>query len=122
MNWVDLVIVLMLGYFIIEGWGRRFIGECLDFLSFGLALILSLKFYNGAANFLQHSFQLAHSLSNALGFFLVWALVEIALALLAHLLLSKTTFLQLVDNKLRSLSFIPAFIRGLILVAVLLVL
>lgn len=94
----------------------------MDFLSFGLALIFSLKYYNSAATLLQTNFQLAHSLSNALGFFLVWAMVEIILALLAHLLLNKATFWQVVDNKLKPLSVIPAFIRGLILVAVLLVL
>ncbi len=79
MNWVDLVIIAVLIFFTFEGLGRSFIGETLDFFSFLAALVLSLRFYNQLAALLQSQFNLAHSLANVLGFFLVWSIVEIIL-------------------------------------------
>lgn len=120
MNWVDLLIIVVLIFFAFEGWGRSFIGEIFDLLSFFLALVLSLRFYNLATNLLQSTFKLAHSLSNVLGFFLIWSIVEVILSLLSPLLLKRTPVK--LDKNLKHLALIPAFIRGLIFVAVILVL
>jgi uncharacterized membrane protein required for colicin V production len=67
MNIVDLVIVIILLFFALEGLSRSFIGETLDFLSFLLAFFVSLRFHNLLSSFFIQSFDLPHSVSNVLG-------------------------------------------------------
>ncbi len=122
MNWVDLIIILLLGLFALEGLHRSFFGELLDFLSFLLALFASLRFYNPIANFLSSQFNIPHSLGNVLGFFIVWVITELILAISIRLLIAKLPVLNHLDSKLQFLSVLPASLRGVIFVAILLVL
>jgi uncharacterized protein YkwD len=121
-NWVDLVIIILLLFFTLEGLGKSFTLELLDFLSFLFALALSLRFYNQASLVLQNQFQLAHSLANVAGFFIVWSLVEIVLALIIQQTVHRSTLIRAIDLKLKPLAPIPSFFRGLIFAGVLLVL
>lgn len=121
MNWVDLVIIILLLFFALDGLGKSFTLEVLDFLSFLLALALSLRFYNQAAALLESRFQMAHSVSNVLGFFLVWALVDVVLAFLIQHLIRRLPGVGVIDSKLRPLAVLPSLLRGLIFIAVLLV-
>ena len=72
MNWVDALIILCLVFFAIEGMGRTFLGEVLDLLSFVLAFLLGLRFYNYLGIFLESNFQIPHSVANVLGFLIFW--------------------------------------------------
>lgn len=121
-NWVDLLIVLTLFIFTLEGFGKSLIGELLDLTSFILALLLSLRFYNSISNLLQGNFSLTHSIANVIGFFLIWSLVEIILAVLAKFIYQMIPGIGYLDKKLRVFSAIPSFFRGLILISILLVL
>lgn len=122
MNWIDLLIILLLIFFALEGFGRSFIGEFLDFFSFLLAFAFSLRFYNFASFFYQNNFGIPHSISTVLGFTTVWFLTETILFIIVHLLFSRVKFLQNLNRHLSPLSVIPAFFRGLIFVSILLVL
>ena len=122
MNWVDITILLTLLCFTFEGFKRSFIGELLDFLSFFLAFILSLRFYNLLADFYKNSFQVSHSLSNVLGFISIWILSEIIFFILINFLPIKSNFLNKLDFRLRYLSLVPGFLRGVVFVAIILVL
>lgn len=122
LNWVDLSIIILLLLFAFEGYGKSFFSQFLDLISFILALILSLRFYNYASLPLQTNFSLAHSLANVLGFFLVWGIVEVLLAIIIHLLFHSFSFSTWIDVHLRSLSPVPAFFRGVIFTSIILVL
>lgn len=122
MNWVDIIIILLLIFFALEGYRRSFIGEFVYFLSFLLAFIFSLRFYNLLAIFYSSQFGLPHSLSNVLGFVSVWFLTELLLFPLFQLLLPRLKFLERIDTYLRPFSVIPSFFRGLIFISILLVL
>lgn len=122
MNWVDFVIIVLLALFALEGLGRGFIGELLDFLSFLLAFFLSLRFYNQAGNLFEANFQIPHSLANVLGFISVWFLMESIFFTLVHLFSNKFKFLSDLNRHLSPLAIIPAFLRGLIFISILLVL
>ena len=122
LNWVDLSIIILLLLFTFEGYGKSFFIQVLDLFSFVLALILSLRFYNYASSFLQTNFSLAHSLANVLGFFLVWGVVEVFLALIIHMLFHRSYFSIWLDEHFRALSPIPAFLRGIIFISIILVL
>ncbi|MBI2022840.1 CvpA family protein [Candidatus Daviesbacteria bacterium] len=122
MNWVDIVIILILIFFTLEGLGRSFIGELLDFFSFLLAFFFSLRFYNEFGLFYKNFFSIPHSLANVLGFVSVWFIVETILFTLVHILLSRFKPLHKLNVKLNVLAVIPAFFRGLIFIAIILVL
>lgn len=122
MNWVDLVIILLVLLFALEGVGKSFTGEALDFLSFLLAFFVSLRFYPVLAQFFQSNFQIPHVFATVLGFISLWLLVETIFLLIIHLLLSPTRFLTKIDGFLMPLAIVPAALRGLILISIILVL
>jgi len=125
MNWVDLFIVIFLLLFIIEGIERNFLVEVLDFFAFLFAFIFSLRFYSLVAGGIQSSFQLPFSFANVLAFIIIWFLIETILFALIHFLLFKFLKNNEIHKSTRILNYfsvIPAFLRGLILVALLLIL
>jgi uncharacterized protein YkwD len=122
MNIVDLLIVICLVFFVVEGMGRTFLGEALDLLSFLVAFFLSLRFYNYIGGFLESSFQIPHSVANVLGFLIFWFVAESIFFILIHFILSKSILLIKVFNKINRLAFIPAFFRGIIFISIVLTL
>lgn len=119
LNWVDLAILGGLLLFALESLGRPLISEILDFISFVLAGLLSFRYYNLPARFFENQFQTPHGLTLVLGFMTVWFLSEIAFYLLVGLLLPKIPKIKLPGAKV--LSIVPAFLRGLIFIAIVLV-
>lgn len=120
MNWVDALIILCLVFFAIEGMGRTFLGEVLDLLSFVLAFLLGLRFYNYLGIFLESNFQIPHSVANVLGFLIFWFVTESIFFILIHFVLSRSILLIKTFNKLNQVAFMPAFLRGIIFVAIVL--
>lgn len=120
-NWVDLVIVVTLLFFSIESLSRSFILEVLDFASFLLALILSFSLYNFPAKFFETEFNIPHGLSLVLGFMAVWFLTEtIFYVLVRTFKLPGEAWVRRVLAT-RVLSIIPALLKGLIFIALALV-
>ncbi len=122
MNWVDLVIVLLLVFFAYEGFNKSFIGELLYLLSFIVSYFLSINWYGALAAYLQVNFQVPHSLANVLAFILIWFLAEAIIFPLIYLLIPRIRFLTSLDKALSPLSFLPSLLRGLVFVAILLIL
>lgn len=120
MNWVDLVIIFLILFFIIEAIGRSFLLELLDLLSFILALILSFRFYNDVSKIFESQFQLPHGLSLVIGFMAAWFATEIIFYFLARAILPKIPLFGISCSKF--LSIIPALLRGLIFISIILVL
>ncbi len=120
MNWVDLGLILIIGLFVVEAFGRPFLAETLDLAGFLLAFIFSFRYYNFAANFFNHQFNVPHGLALVLGFMVTWFLVEIAFGILVKITVPKFPKLKIPGGNF--LSIFPAFLRGLIFVALFLVL
>ncbi len=120
-NWVDLAIIGVLLFFAFEGWGRSLMAELLDLITFILALVLSLRFYNLAARLMETSFSLPHSFANVLGFIVAWFVIETVLLLGSRALLPHIyKFVKFPGEKY--LGVIPSLMRGLIFIAIFLVL
>lgn len=119
---MDILIILIIFIFALEGFGRSFVGELLDFFSFLLAFFISLRFYNDVSSLLQKNFLVPHSFANVLGFLLLWFVVEVIFFTIVHLLLSRSEFILKFSHSLKKVSFIPAIFRGLVFVAIVLVL
>lgn len=120
MNWVDLVIAVVILIFALEGLGKSFLSETLGLFSFIFAFIFSLKFYNSIAVLLQKFLPLPYSFTKALGFILLWYLIEVVLVIITKLGAFRFLNLKLPGSGI--LSMIPAALRGLIFVALILVL
>jgi uncharacterized protein YkwD len=121
MNWVDLVIIIILLFFALEGLGRPLFYEIYDLFSFIAAFLLSLRFYNYTASLFERQFSVPHSLANVLGFITIWYGIEVLLFLTAQYVFRKHHRVLHFPGG-RVLSVIPSFCKGVIFVAILLVL
>lgn len=120
MNWVDLVIIGALIFFALEAIGRSFILELLDFLSFLVAFFISFSYYNLFSKFFETNFQIPHGLSLVLGFMAMWFIAETSIYLLIRMLLPRLPKIRI--PWANTLSILPALLRGLIFIALTLVL
>lgn len=119
MNIVDLVILATLALFIYEGLNRDFLSEILDLAAFLLAFFTSFRFYNSLSVIIEKKTQVPHSLANILGFVALWFLVESLLFTLIRIGFKKLTRISALSRGLNFLSVIPAFLRGLIFICLL---
>lgn len=119
LNWVDWIIIGALVFYAIESLGRPLILELVDFLSFLLAFFLSFRFYNIPAKFFETEFHIPHGLSLVFGFMSVWFLSEMLFYILVREFLPKILRIKIPGSGI--LSMVPALFRGLILIALALV-
>lgn len=117
MNWVDLAIIGTLTLFALESIGRNVVLELLDLVSFLLAFFISFSFYNLPARFFEIQFQIPHGLSLVLGFMAMWFTQEVLFYLLARFFIPKLPKVQVPGI----FSIVPALLRGLVFVALTLV-
>src|SRR5574340_955844 len=93
-NWVDLVFVLLVIYFVITSHGL--VDTLLDLAGFVFAMIFSYKFYVFFGRVLITYLTFPHGLANAIGFFIAWAVAEMILSILISLIFSR--FLRSLQN------------------------
>ncbi|MCL4398102.1 CvpA family protein [Patescibacteria group bacterium] len=116
-NWVDLVILIFLALYAVNGFRRGFFALLIDMGSFIGAFLLALKFYPFAAQLFIANFSFSLSLANATGFLITAIISEL---ILAHLLLKlylrvPPKILESFENHMSGI--IPAIIDGLIILA-----
>lgn len=119
-NWVDGIIFATLLLFTFSSFGRIFVFELLDLLSFILAFFLSLVFYNFPASFLQSQFKLALGLSQVISFMFIWFLTEVIFYFFMQVFYKRISVIRFKYDTV--LSVIPSFLRSLIFVAFILIL
>lgn len=116
-NWVDLLILAVLLFFVFDGVRAGFFIMGVDFLSFLASLLISLRGYQLVSGLLQMNFSLSHSLANALGFLTTAVLIETLLGLIFKKLIS---FLpkRLWKSKINHIfGILPALGEGLVIIA-----
>lgn len=119
LNWIDLIIIGLLVLFALEALGRPLLLELIDLASLFLAGLISFRYYNIPARLIETQFLLPHGLSLVLGFMFLWFISEISFYLVVKKLLPKLP--KIVIPGSRVFSVIPAVLRGLIFIAVALV-
>ncbi len=121
MNLVDLVLVIFLTLFALNGFGKPLILEIYDLFSFLLAFLFSLKFYTYLTVLINQAFNLPHSFSNVLAFISLWYLVETFLIIFSHLFLKRLLrFLRFPGDTI--LSILPSFLKGTVFITIILIL
>lgn len=119
LNWVDFIIIIVLGFFVIGAIGRPLLFELFDLVGIFAAAVISFTFYNIPAKYLESEFLIPHSLSLVLGFMSAWFLTEVIFYIIIRLILPRLPQSNLPFT--RSLSVFPALLRGLIVIAIALV-
>lgn len=121
-NWIDLVIILILIFFVSRAVKYGFWILLADFVSFTISIAASLRLYKFVSAFLRANFSLSHSVANAIGFLFAVIVIE---AILGQLLTYLVTRLPKVLHKNifnKILGVIPALGEGLVVVAFILTL
>lgn len=124
MNFVDLIIILVLIFYTIEGFSSGFIDSVLDLSAFIISFSAGLLFYSFFGRLIASSFSMPVGFSSAIGFFLAAFLAEIASSILLRayakdffLKVSRKGISGILDGVLGGFS---SFIAGVLLVSFLL--
>lgn len=132
-NWVDLIIIIIIAFYLLEGWSRGLVLGIVDLGGFLFSFFASLKFYSFGGDLLVTNFSLPRGIANAVGFLFIGFLVEIIFSSVVNFFYKKSypkIFLRLQKQKLlpyfsftnRLLGFIPAVGEAIIFVAFILTL
>lgn len=98
MNFVDLIIILVLLFYAIEGASSGFFNALLDLISFVISFAAGLAFYSFFGKFLSTNFSIPTGFSNAIGFFIASFVFEV---LASFLLREVSSSLSLEGKKSR---------------------
>ena len=122
LNWLDIIILIILIFYAIEGYSQGFLVAITDFASFVVSFALGLTFYGRISSFLVKNFHMLHGFANAVGFFIAAVFFEVIFSVLIKSLISKTGLFEKVGPKDKIvqrinniLGIIPGFLSGLLL-------
>lgn len=121
-NYIDLIIILILIFYVSEAFRHGFWIILADFISFLGSLVLSLKFYHFVSEFLKINFSLNLSLANAIGYLFAAIFFESLLSYLIGQIIHKLPEKIKKHKMNKFLGIIPAVGEGLMMVTFLLTL
>ena len=100
MNSIDIIILIILGFFCIKGFFRGFIMEIFTLIGLLLAYVIALREMNSLASLIDSLFHLPPLIANVLSFTFIFILVVLLCRLLAGALrkLTRWTFLGWIDR------------------------
>ena len=117
LNYVDLLIILILLYFLTGAWRRGLLLILADFASFSLSLLISLRVYKLLSEFFMANFNLVKSLGDAFGFLIAAILLETALGQAFYFIIHKLPKNIRTSKINKFLGIVPALGEGLIFIA-----
>jgi uncharacterized protein YkwD len=109
-NWIDILVLVIVIFYSIQGFSLGFLTASIDFVSFALSFLLGLSFYSVIADFLVRYFSIPRGFSNAIGFFAVAVLAEVVFTFLIRIFLSKLPIFHLQETVQSSIKFVGKFL------------
>ncbi len=122
MNWIDLVIILLVLYFIVIGYFQGFVKQALDLLGLLASFLFALRFYQAFAGFVISVFSIPQPFHSVIGFFVAWFIFEVIYFISASFIYRRIPEHFKASHLNHYLGAIPALVRGIILTAVFLIL
>jgi len=113
-NWVDLVIIIFLLYFVIDSFRHNFFIILIEFLSFLFSLLIGFRCYMFFANILIINFSIPNTLAKAIGFIIVIFLSETILASTLLFMIKKVPDKARMAGFLKNFRFIIGFFDGVL--------
>jgi uncharacterized protein YkwD/uncharacterized membrane protein required for colicin V production len=77
-HWLDLILMLVLGWYAIDGWRRGCTALCFELLGFALSILLATLSYRTVGLVFDDLFAVPPSYVDAVAFLLVWWIVDLA--------------------------------------------
>ena len=121
-NFIDLIIFIVVLYFIIQGVKFGFWIVLSNFLSFLGSLFISLRYYRPISGILENILPFPRSISNTLGFLLTAIITEVILGLLLGILVHKIPKKYSKNAFMKFLSIFPSLGEALIIISFILIL
>lgn len=118
---IDIVIIIVFIFYLIDGYRNGFIKNFIDLAGFILAIFIAYITNNAISNFLVSHFSLPLSLSKIVAFLIVWLIIDITYSIglyFANRAITKDIKEKRV-NKI--LGILPAFFKAVIVVLLVLV-
>ena len=123
-NWIDILIILIVGLYAIEGYFLGFFAAFVDLISFVLSFVFGLLLYSFVGKFLVDFLSMPQGFANAIGFFVIAVIFELIFGFFLRTLIKNVTFFE--DNHPKDkamrlvsglLGVIPGMLSGIILVS-----
>lgn len=109
-NWIDLLIVVIIGFYAIEGYSLGFFVALVDLLSFVLSFIFGLFLYFYVGKFLFTFLSIPQGFANAIGFFAIAVIFEIIFSFFLRLLIKNVTFFEANGQKDKFMNSLNSFL------------
>lgn len=81
---VDILLIAVFVLYALEGYSLGFFAAFLEFLSFVISFALGLKYYSIVGSLISSYFGISKGIANALGYFILAAILEILLKILLY--------------------------------------
>lgn len=124
LNWIDLILLIIVTIYAIEGYFLGFFTAIVDFMSFILSFVFGLAFYGNVANILIRLFSLPQGFANAIGFLAAAIMFEIIFSVILKKIFYTLPLFIKTNPKYHSLlplekilGIIPGALSGLVLSA-----
>jgi len=120
-NWVDILVVIVILFYILEGYAIGFLTALVDLISFILAFFAGLTFYGVFANLLVKFLSMPQGFAKAAGFFIAAFMVEILVTIYLKKIVNSSFQAEVIDKnpiykKINLwLGIIPSVFSGIIL-------
>lgn len=120
-NFIDMLIILVFAFYVIEGYAVGFVRGVIDFLSFLFSFFIAFRYYAFFGGLLVGAFSLSMGFANALGFMLAAFISEFAISFLLRkfvaLSFSKAVYQNLKIAPVNNfLGIVPGFLSSAIIV------
>lgn len=120
MNYIDIILLVILLVYALDGLRRGFLNVVLELLIFIISVILSLKFYLPFSGWLIKIVALPEFLKNIVSFILLWAIFEIILLILGNFIQQRIPFFIRNSPINKIAGFLPSLLKGWIILSVIL--
>ncbi len=122
MNWVDIVIIAFIIYFLVMGYFQGFLRQTIDLAGLILSFLFAIKLYPQLASFISAQFNIPISFSGIVGFFIAWFIFRLVYYFVSNLAYKK------IPEKVKESKYnrfgggAPALVKGVVMSAILLIL
>jgi uncharacterized protein YkwD len=122
MNWVDVLIILVFVAYVWDGYRRGFFKLTWELFGIIVAFIFALKFYPPLSEYIIKLFHLSTLVARSIAFTVIWIFTQLVFFLIGHLIVYYAPYLERESRINHILGLIPAMLKSLIFVAVILTL
>jgi uncharacterized protein YkwD len=119
---IDITIIVVLVFYLIEGYHHGFIKNFLDLIGFFISFLLAYITNEGVSAFLVAKLSIPLSPSKIIAFLLIWLVVDIIYSVIIYFVL-KTVPVEVKENQTNKiLGIIPAAVKFIAVILIILVL